>query len=138
VPGPNAPAAARRSTSGRRLITTAHTVGVLGSYALAAIAAGHGAAPIGVILVLGWNDEWLMQVIVGWLSIVGLGLGAALWSSSPAPLLCAAGLSTVSWLLFAAKSELLLGTVLYSLPYFGFMGSWVGNVLAGRARSQHP
>jgi len=45
---------------------------LLVTYSIALILAGHGIAPIALVLVWGDPDDWLPTQVLGWASIVGL------------------------------------------------------------------
>ena len=40
------------------------------TYSIALIAAGHGIGPIGLLLIMGRADEWVLGQVAGWASII--------------------------------------------------------------------
>jgi hypothetical protein len=44
-------------------VSWGHAIALIVGYSLVPIAANHGIGPIGIFLVLGWNDEWLLPVL---------------------------------------------------------------------------
>jgi Na+/H+ antiporter NhaD/arsenite permease-like protein len=83
---------------------------LLVTYAIALMFAGHGVAPVGLLLVMGSADEWVPGQRVGWVSVFVLIVVTILFRQRPragavTQLLAAGGLY-ISWLLFAwAASE---------------------------------
>lgn len=111
------------------LPTWRHTIVLIGTFSLSVIAAGHGVGPIGLLPALGWNDEWLLQVIFGWVGILVLLLGCALRHRRLWVAQLAGVLSALSWLLFLAKSELIVESVAFSIPYLAALALWFQRTL---------
>ena len=95
-----------------------YVIGLIASFSICMIAAGHGAGPIGLLLVRGW-PAWAAPGVTGWLGIVALVFGRGRGGDSGVRILCAGVvLVGVSWILFAMQSTSPGGTVAFSLPYF--------------------
>jgi hypothetical protein len=114
-----------RSGRSRRL---ALTLGLIATFALVVIVAGHGAAPLGYLLVWGW-DAWTAPDLLAWVAIVLLARGGLSAPGRPVGrgLLRLGGLASVaSWVLFVRRSELLPLTLASSLPYLACLaaGAW--------------
>ncbi len=102
-----------------------HTGVLVLAFSMCVIAAGHGAGPIGLLLALGWNDEWLFQVIAGWVGVATLVFGRALSEHRTWIMHAGAVLSVISWVLFVWKSELKTFSLVSSLPYLATMALWI-------------
>jgi hypothetical protein len=100
------------------------TIGLIGTFPLPIIAAGHGAAPVGYLLAVGWVG-WTVPVLLGWSAIVLL-VGGLLTPARAGWILMwlGAAASLASWALFAAQSETLLLTVPTSVPYLACLAAW--------------
>ena len=78
---------------------------LLVTYSIALIIAGHGAAPLALLLVWGDPDYWLPGRVLGWASIIGLVSVTIFFRH--APLMLAVGQLTasiflyLSWFVFA-------------------------------------
>ena len=74
-----------------------HVIGLIATFSICMIAAGHGVGPIGLLLVLGW-PAWAAPGVAGWLGIVALVIGRARGGDSGVRLLCAGVvLVALSW-----------------------------------------
>ena len=95
-------------------------IGLVLSYSIVTVAAGHGIVPAGLLLVLAfvWGAKllWLSAAIAGWVG-VGLALVSCRNRSRMHELVLAAATLTVSAGLFASQSEVLPFTVLTAIPF---------------------
>jgi hypothetical protein len=79
---------------------------LLVTYSIALIIAGHGAAPVGLLLLV-WRDadHWLAGRLLGWASIVGLVAVTMLFRHDPLKLAVSQFIAGIflylSWLVFA-------------------------------------
>lgn len=89
------------------------------AYLVVVIFAGHGEAPIALVLVAGRDPEYLLPVATGWLGLSALFLSVVLhnryWRVAG---MTAAILLYVSWSLFLWISERRQATTATSLPLF--------------------
>jgi hypothetical protein len=78
---------------------------LLVTYSIALIIAGHGAAPLALLLVWGDPDYWLPGRVLGWASIIGLVSVTILFRHDPLNLavwqLVASIFLYLSWFVFA-------------------------------------
>jgi len=78
---------------------------LLVTYSIALIIAGHGAAPLALLLVWGDADHWLPGRLLGWASIIGLVSVTILFRYDPLMLavsqLTASIFLYLSWFVFA-------------------------------------
>jgi len=105
----------------RRLIGLACNLGVVLTFGVVLIGAGHGVAPIGLILFLGEAEEWVLPMTVGW-SAIGLLALPALVPRLGLHVACVQlGLVTlaVAWMLFLSVSEARAFSLAFSLPFLG-------------------
>jgi hypothetical protein len=97
-------------------------IGLVGSYSIVTVAAGHGIVPAGLLLVFGlvWtpNPVWFPAGIAGW-GGVALALVSCRKNSRTHELVLAVATLTVSAGLFASKSEVLAFTLLTAVPFGG-------------------
>lgn len=114
------------------------TLGLVSTFALALVAGGHGVAPVGLFLFLGWK-ALPVPVALGWLAILTLVVGAWL-ESSLAPALAAAGavLALLAWALFQASSDEPLAGALFSAPFLGCLGIYAVHLWRVRALASAP
>lgn len=98
------------------------TLAVVATFAIALVAAGHGVAPIGLLLIFGL-EKFLVPVVLGWLGIAALVLSAVLHSER-APVLALLGslLALAAWALFQGASDEPLAGMLGSLPFLVCLG----------------
>ena len=85
------------------------------------VAAGHGAGPIGYLLVLGRAVEWLPGQVLGWTGLL-LCIASVFreaYSSYLVTLLWGLALLVLSVLAFAVASDAAGWTLLFSLPLLG-------------------
>ena len=109
----------------QRALAVGASLGLIFSLAIVIIGAGHGAGPVGLLLVLGDFSAWGWHLAFGWSGVlltlaalffsrriihVGLGAGG---------LLCLAA----SWTLFFLATETRGFTLITSLPFLG-SASW--------------
>jgi hypothetical protein len=105
----------------RRYIITA---ALCATFSMVFVAAGHGVAPIGIFLLLGFKG-WPLPVGSALLSM-GLLLSSDLTPRSPLRLLIgfvAVGGMSFAWFLFFSQSEARPLTLISSVPFFTF-ASW--------------
>jgi hypothetical protein len=103
-----------------------HTLVLIVTFVVVIIAAGHSVAPVGLLLALGWNRDWLAPVVVGWMAIIVIILGRAWRNGHDLQALRAGGiLSGCSWILFVFGSEARLLTVVLSLPFLASLATWL-------------
>jgi hypothetical protein len=78
---------------------------LLVTYSIALIIAGHGAVPLGLLLVWGDPDYWLPGRVLGWASIIGLASVTVVFRYDPPKLavgqLAASIFLYLSWFVFA-------------------------------------
>jgi len=107
----------------RLMIGLAFNLGVVLAFGIVLIGAGHGVAPIGLILFLGDAEEWVLPMIVGWVAIgllvlpvlaPRLGLHVALVQLGLLALAAA-------WMLFLSVSEAWGFSLAFSIPFLGAM-----------------
>jgi hypothetical protein len=111
---------------------------LLATFGSCLIAANHGIGPIALLLVLGWNNEWLLPVMTGWVAIGLLIAGQLAASSSRVLPIAGAVLLGASWLCFLRGSERWPDTVLFSLPFLGALALWIERALKVGAPSTRP
>ena len=105
----------------QRVLAAAASLGLVFSLAIVIIGAGHGAGPVGLLLVLGDFSAWGWHLSLGWSGVlltvaalffsrrtIHFGLGAG-------GLLCLAA----SWVLFFMTTETRGFTLVTSLPFLG-------------------
>jgi len=113
--------AAGRSGRSRRRRLALTTLALIATFALVVIVAGHGAGPLGYLMVFGWG-AWTAAVLLAWVAVALLASGSLVAVGSwrvGAGLLRLGGLASVaSWVVFVRGSELLPFTLATSLPYF--------------------
>jgi hypothetical protein len=110
---------------------------LLVTYSIALIIAGHGAAPLALLLVWGDPDYWLPGRVLGWASIIGLVSVTVVFRHAPLMLavwqLTASIFLYVSWFVFAylaVEPSVLWNSLL-------IVGSISGGI-RGRCRDTHP
>ena len=99
---PNAAEASRQ-----RVVASMIAIALVLAFAVIIVAAGHGAGPVGMLLVLGSFSAWGLQITVGWFGVV-LTLAALFFSRvRPHVELAASGLVflAAAWVLFLTASE---------------------------------
>ncbi len=88
------------------------------TYFAVVIAAGHGIAPIALVLVAGRAPKWVLPMAVGWLGLAGLVCSVALPARHQrTTAIAAVALLSGSWLAFFALSQDKLGTTATSVPF---------------------
>ena len=125
-----------RSGRSRRL---ALTVGLIATFALVVMVAGHGAAPLGYLLVVGWG-AWRGPNLVACVAVAMLACGLVA-SRRPVGqgLLRLGGLASVaSWVLFIRRSELLPLTLATSLPCLACLIAWARQLRPGPPGGRWP
>jgi hypothetical protein len=111
---------------------------VLVAFGVVLIGAGHGVAPIGLLLFLGHAEVWYPPMALGWLGIAILGIAAlAPWRFVHASLSVLGLLAlAASWILFISQSEVIPITLALSLPFIGVCTARVLHLVTrvGRAK----
>ena len=109
----------------QRILAGVAALGAVFSLAIVIIGAGHGAGPVGLLLVLGSFSAWGWPLVFGWSGVL-LTVTALFFPSRAAHvwlgisgLLCL----VVSWTLFFLATEVRSFTLVTSLPLFGCV-SW--------------
>ena len=115
-----------------------HTAWLVATFAGVVLFAGHGLAPIGLLLVAGWSDTWILAVITGWLSIIVLVFGRALFVDRRGYLFAGAVLSAGSWALFMLESQNPFASLAFSVPYIAALILWINAGRLSRARLTVP
>ena len=98
------------------------------AYCVSLLAAGHGAVPLGLLLVMGNPDSWIIGQLLAWAGIAGLIAATIAYRRAPVPLavsqLAASAVLYLSWIVFAyiaARPSLFWGDVannwIVSLPF---------------------
>lgn len=110
-------------TSRKRLWATLTTVLLIASFCIVLIAGGHGAAPIGYLLVAGGLFEWGFRMLLAWIGISVTVFGALNAKTVLHFRFAVAGLACVfaAWILFFVASEMRGLTLLTSLPFLLFV-----------------
>ena len=109
------------------------TLGLIETFALVVIVAGHGAAPLGYLMVRGWS-AWTAPDLLAWVAVALLASGSLVAPGRPVGhgLLWLGGLvSIASWVLFIRRSELLPLTLASSLPYLACLAAWAWQIRPG-------
>lgn len=108
-----------RDLMNARRLSRKMTLALVGAFAIALVAAGHGVAPVAFFLVWGW-ERFPGPTVLAWLAILLLG-SSALLRSPPAPVLGFSGgiVALVAWALLQALSDEPLAGTLGSLPFLG-------------------
>jgi hypothetical protein len=103
----------------------AWSLGLIVSFSMALIGAGHGVAPLGLLLVWGIG-HWFEPVVLGWLAIIVLLTGALVsrWSSLPV-LPIGAALLFADWCYFMSLTEGLPLVLVLSAPFLACTGAYV-------------
>jgi hypothetical protein len=103
-------------------VSTGWIVAVIVTFMLSIVAAGHGVAPVGLLLLVGWQ-AWLPQVLLGWLAVIVLGSSTLVRTTSRVGLAkFGSVLVFLAWAFFQTQSEAFVLTLLYSFPLFGCLG----------------
>lgn len=92
---------------------------LVATFAIVLVAAGHGVAPIGMLLVIGNFSEWGFPMTLGWVGVL-LTFSALFSSQSPYHVrLAGCGLVglAASWLLLLIASEGRIFTFVTSIPF---------------------
>lgn len=107
----------------RLLIELAFNLGVVLAFGMVLIGAGHGVAPIGLILFLGDAEEWVLPMTVGWTAIGLLALAVLVPRLGLHVACVQLGLLTLAaaWMLFLSLSEILPISFLFSIPFLAAM-----------------
>ena len=98
-------------------------IGIVGTYLCSGIAAGHGVGPVGLLLVFGW-EYWSLPVLLGWIGIALLIDGKLFNSLRLCRQFGVASIS-VSWVIFLWKSDMLLSTIIFLIPFLICLFYWV-------------
>jgi len=116
---------------------------LLVTYSIALILAGHGAAPVALLLAWGDPDDWLPAQVLGWASIVGLVfvtirfrhdlLKLAIWQLTVSIFLY------LSWFVFAyfGAGPSVLWTSLFVSAPFQVAFVLVAGILIGQIARRH-
>jgi hypothetical protein len=103
-----------------------HATLLVASFVITVVAAGHGVAPIGLILVFGWNIQWLIPVLLAWLGMGTVVFGRVRTDTVGRRLERLGGLVCLgSWAWFVARSEAPAFTLLSSIPFLATSILWV-------------
>ena len=106
-------------TAQQRVIAIVVAVALVASFAIVMVAGGHGAGPVGLLLVLGSFSAWGLHMTLGWVGVL-LTLAALFCSRTRSHIELAwnglVGLAA-AWLLFLTASEDRGFTFLFSLPF---------------------
>ena len=109
----------------RIVVVIARPAVLLVTYSIAIIMAGHGVGPLGLLLIMGSPDAWLLGQFWGWLSIVAL-VAVTIWLRHDALNLAVGQLTAsiflyLSWFVFACLAARNWGDVgahfFASLPF---------------------
>ena len=109
-------------------------VGLLALFGVVMIGAGHGAGPVGLLLVLGRAKEWVPGQVLGWIG-VSLCVGAVFRPTRRGylgTLLFGLGFLVLSVVAFAVPSDAPASTLAFSVPLLG-----ASLFVVARYRSQH-
>jgi hypothetical protein len=109
------------------------TLGLIATFALVVIVAGHGVAPLGYLMVWGWG-AWTAPDLLAWVAMALLANGGLVAPGRPVGhgLLWLGGLASIaSWILFIRRSELLPLTLASSLPYLACLAAWAWQIRPG-------
>ena len=103
----------------QRLGALVLTVVLVAAFAWIIIPAGHGAGPIGYLMVLGTFSAWGLPLVFGWGGITLLLLAVFCSTASFHASLTIAGLVciVISWSFFILASEMFRPTLLMSIPF---------------------
>lgn len=90
---------------------------VIGTFTTSLVVAGHGVAPIGLIMIIGW-EYWLTVSVMAWAAIAILVVGC-LTSGRRAWgfMLAGAILVSLAWLAFLLQSDAILTTIIFSAHF---------------------
>jgi hypothetical protein len=116
-------------TSRKRLWATLTTVLLIASFCIVLIAGGHGAAPIGYLLVAGGLLEWGFRMLLAWIGISVTVFGALSAKTVLHFRFAVAGL--------VCASEMRGLTLLTSLPFLSFVtirGLFLMRIKSGAAK----
>ena len=125
---------------GGRSRRLALTLGLIAAFALVMIVAGHGVAAVGYLLVWGWG-AWTAPDLLAWITVALLASGSLVAPGRPVgqDLLRLGGLASVaSWVRFIRRSELLLLTLVSSLPYLACLAAWAWHTRPGSPDGASP
>lgn len=106
----------------QRVAASLAAVILVASFAIVIVGAGHGAGPIGLLLVLGSFSAWGFHMTLGWGGVL-LTLAALFCSQTRSHVRFAAwGLACIaaSWALFFGASEISGFTLVTSIPFLVF------------------
>ena len=116
---------------------------LLVTYSIALILAGHGAAPVALLLVWGDPDDWLPAQVLGWASIIGLVFVTIWFRHNPLKLaiwqLTVSIFLYLSWFVFAyfgAGPSVLWNSLFVSAP-FQVAFVLVAGILIGQIARRH-
>ena len=123
------PTTAPATPSGRALLL------LIVAFGICIVGAGHGIAPIALILVYGW-PAWAAPMTVGWTGVIALLLGWLRRHHGNLPIAHAgAVLTAVSWSLFMVRCEAFAAAFVFSLPYLVAVVWWSARALRPAAES---
>ena len=123
------------STSARRTRRLL-TLGVIATSPLVVVVAGHGAVPVGYLMIRGWG-VWTLPDLLAWLAVVLLAVGGIIApeGSTGRRLRARGGIASIaSWAIFSRGSELRWLTMASSVPYLAALAAWDGKILGRRLR----
>jgi hypothetical protein len=91
----------------RRAVGLAIDLGVCAGFATVWVAAGHGAGPVGLLMVLGHADAWGLPMGLGWAAVATLAVLPLVPWRWPYLAAALAGLALLlaSWFVFVARSQ---------------------------------
>lgn len=120
----------------RRVVGLALAVCLVLGFSVVVIAAGHGGAPIGMLMVLGSLNAWGSPMALGWIAIVLFAVSFLVRSRAAhlATGATGAGLLTASWLYFASETKALDLMLVTSIPFGVMMVAYGLYLLYGLAR----
>ncbi|HET6762281.1 MAG TPA: hypothetical protein VFH27_01385 [Longimicrobiaceae bacterium] len=114
-------------------------LGLVGSYSIVTVAAGHGIAPAGLLLVLvrGADSWWFPAAIAGWVGVV-LAVVSCRKRGRTRELTLAGAVLSVSAVLLAFQSEVVGFTFLTAVPFVALMARVSGLLSRPMAHAAEP
>jgi hypothetical protein len=107
----------------KRLVGLAIDAAVALAFGCVLIGAGHGAGPIGLVMLAGSPEAWGFPTTVGWVGIALLAISVSFPRRGLYLSLTLVGLAMVvaSWWLFISPSSSLEWSLVYSIPFLSVL-----------------